>query len=192
MGSDVRGEEDPLTGDRRRPVSWAPASRSVTDRPGLVLDWPALAGASDGLARAVEADGSPDVVVGILRGGMVLAVLLAHALELRDVRAIDVTHTASEGVNAAKTLRPSVRNLRSLGDLRGLDVLVVDDVAGRGDTILMATDLVRSARARRVRTAVCAVNEVNWFATKHHDPDEVLNYIAVRCRGWVIFPWERL
>jgi len=151
-----------------------------------------MAAVSDGLARAVEADGSPDVLVGVLRGGMVLAVLLAHALELRDVRSIDVTHTTSEGVNATKTLRPTVRNPRSLGNLLGLDVLVVDDVAGKGDTIAVAIDLVRTARASRVRTAVCAVNEVNWFATRDRDPSEALTYIAVRCQGWVIFPWEKL
>ncbi len=183
MGSDVT-QAEVLAGDPNSLSSCAPAidTSGATDRPGVVLDWQALAGP----------DGSPDVVVGLLRGGMVPAVLLAHALRLRDVRAIDVTHTASESVNAAKTLRPTVRNPRSLGNLRGLDVLVVDDVVGKGDTIAMATDLVRSARASRVRTAVCAVNELNWFATKDHDPSEVLNYIAVRCRGWVIFPWERL
>jgi hypoxanthine phosphoribosyltransferase len=193
VGSDV-SQAEVLAGDPNSLSSCAPAidTSGATDRPGVVLDWQALAGLADRLATAVATDGSPDVVVGLLRGGMVPAVLLAHALRLRDVRAIDVTHTASESVNAAKTLRPTVRNPRSLGNLRGLDVLVVDDVVGKGDTIAMATDLVRSARASRVRAAVCAVNELNWFATRDRDPSEVLNYIAVRCRGWVIFPWERL
>lgn len=157
----------------------------------MVLNWLALAGLADRLAGAVAADGSPDVVVGVLRGGMVPAVLVAHALGLRDVRAVDVTHTAFEGVNATKTLRPTVRNPRSLGDLHGLDVLVVDDVAGKGDTIATAADLARAARAGRVRTAVCAVNEANWFTTRGDDPSEALNYIGARCRGWVTFPWER-
>jgi hypoxanthine phosphoribosyltransferase len=193
VGSDVSHETGILAGEPNPLSSCAPAiDRSeATDRPGVVLDWQAMAGLADRLATAVVADGSPDVVVGVLRGGMVPAVLLAHALGLRDVRAIDVTHTASEGVNAAKTLCPTVRNPRSLGNLHGLDVLVVDDVVGKGDTIAMATDLVRWARTSRVRTAVCAVNELNWFAMRDRDPSEALNYIAVRCRGWVIFPWER-
>jgi uncharacterized protein len=133
----------------------------TSDYPRVALDWPALTTLVDRLADAVTAGGPPDVVVGVLRGGMVPAVLLAHALALRDVRAVDVTHTAFEGIDATKTLRPTVRNARSLGDLRGLDVLVVDDVAGKGDTIATVADLTRAARAGRVRTAVCMVNEAN-------------------------------
>lgn len=161
-----------------------------SDRPRIVLDWPALSALVDGLADAVSADGPPDVVVGVLRGGMVPAVLLAHALGLRDVRAVDVTHTAFEGVDAAKTPRPTVRNAHSLGDLHGLDVLIVDDVAGKGETIATAADLARAAGAGSVRTAVPVVNEANWFPARADDPGTALTYIAARVRGWVIFPWE--
>jgi hypoxanthine phosphoribosyltransferase len=40
-------------------------------------------------------------------------------------------------------------------------VLVVDDVAGTGDTIAAAVRHVHAAGTRRVRTLVCAVNVLN-------------------------------
>lgn len=142
------------------------------------------------LAEAVATDGYPDVVVGVLRGGMIPAVLIAHACGLRDVRAVQVTHTTADGANAEKTAVPIVSNAGSLGDLAGRDVLIVDDVAGSGQTILTAKELVESAGAARVRVLACALNQVNWLRATHSDPGDVLTYIGGRYRGWVVFPWE--
>ncbi|MGH3811023.1 MAG: phosphoribosyltransferase [Pseudonocardiaceae bacterium] len=159
--------------------------------PGVVLDWADLVEVTGLLSRLVAADGVPDVVVGILRGGLVPAVLVAHTLGLRDVRGIDVTHTAMEGVDADKMPHPAVRNPASLGDLTGLDTLVVDDVAGSGASVAATTELVRAAGAAKIRTAVCVVNEINWFRNTDGDPGAVLTYIGRRCQGWVVFPWEQ-
>jgi hypoxanthine phosphoribosyltransferase len=156
------------------------------------LGWQRITAITDRLGGLVADDGLPDVVVGVLQGGMIPAVLLAHAAGLRAVRALDVTHTAADGRDAAKTERPRVRNVGSLGDLRGRDVLVVDDVAGSGDTLAAAVDLVAGAGAGRVRTLVCVVNETNWRAAGNRDPGEVLTYLGGCCQGWVSFPWEQL
>lgn len=163
----------------------------AADQLGAIFDWDGLGEILGRLGTAAEADGTPDVVVGILRGGMVPAVLLAHALAVRDVRGVDVTRTVGEGVDAAKTRQPVQRNLASLGDLTGMDVLVVDDVAGSGATVAMTADLVREAGAVNVRTAVCAVNEVNWAAAANLPARAVLTYVGELLEGWVVFPWER-
>lgn len=168
-----------------------PSSSMDPDASGVVLEWADLVGLTNLLSRAVAADGVPAVVVGILRGGLVPAVLLAHTMGLRDVRAIDVTHTTSDSVDADKTPQPSARNPASLGDLTGLDVLVVDDVAGTGQSVTMTVKLVRAAGAVRIRTAVCAVNEINWFQAAERDVGEALTYLGGRYRGWVVFPWEK-
>lgn len=153
-----------------------------------ILDWDQVAGITGLLAAAVRGDGIPGVVAGVLRGGMIPAVVLAHALGVREVRAVDVTCTTSDTVNAAKTSRPVVRNPGSLGDLSGLDVLLVDDIAGTGRTMRAARDLVTAAGARRVRTAACTFNELNWAGG---DPAGTFTYTAARYRGWVTFPWEK-
>ena len=153
-----------------------------------VLDWSDLAGTVETLAGQVRADEMPDVVVGVLRGGMIPAVLLAHRLGVRMVRAVEIVHTVSDGVDAAKTTQPQVSNPVSLGVLAGLDVLVVDDIAGSGDTIAHTVDLVRAAHAGRVRTAVCIVNAANWRRPQR--PEQALTYIGATVEGWMIFPWE--
>jgi len=121
---------------------------------------------------------------------MVATVVIAHALGLRSVRAIDVTHTTTDDVGAAKTDVPVVVRPDTLGDLAGMDVLIVDDIAGTGDTMTTTAALVRRAGARRVRTVACVVNETNWRQARTEQPGEVLTYVGTVVQGWVIFPWE--
>jgi hypoxanthine phosphoribosyltransferase len=162
----------------------------AADSPAAVLDWTEITAITGQLAAAISADGRPEVVVGILRGGMVPAIWLAHLLGLRDVRALDVTHTTADGVNAAKTARPVLRNPCSLGDLTGLRVLLVDDVAGTGETIAASRGLLQAAGAASVRTAAYALNEVNWRRSGGRDPGRALTYVGAAYQGWVVFPWE--
>ncbi len=154
----------------------------------IILGWPEVSAIADDLARQVRADRVPDVLVGVLRGGMVPAVLLAHALGVRALRAVEVIHTAMDGVDAAKTPQPHTFNTASLGPLAGLDVLIVDDIAGTGDTIALTVELVRAAGAARVRTAICTINATNW--RRSQTPLQALTYVGSTVEGWVIFPWE--
>lgn len=140
------------------------------------------------IAHGAEESGAPQIIVAVVRGGMVPAVMVAHRLGVRDVRVVDVTHTVDDVANAAKTARPATRNLASLGDLSGLDVLAIDDVAGSGDTVGTVVRLVKRAGAVRVRTAVLVVNEANW--TRRRPPHEAVTCIGETVRGWVVFPWE--
>lgn len=162
----------------------------VADQVDLDLDWPELTALVSVLAARVTDDGIPDAVVGVLRGGIVPAVLVAHRWGVRDVRAVEITHTTAEGVNAGKTASPVLVNPASLGEVAGLDVLIVDDVAGSGQTLAAAVDLAVAAEAHRVRTAVCVVNELNWRPANDRSPREALTYVGVACQGWVRFPWE--
>jgi len=163
---------------------------SVDAEPALLLSWEDLAAVSRRLADALQARGRPDIVVGVLRGGMVPAVLVAHELGVRALRGLEVTHTVADGTDAAKTARPAVVNTASLGDVDGADVALVDDVAGSGDTLHTAAAQVRTAGAGRVRTLVCVVNEVNWARRGRTDPACVVDHVGMRCQGWVRFPWE--
>lgn len=152
----------------------------------LDLSWTLVDLLSKQIAAEVTRDGAPDLVVGILRGGMIPAVVLAHQLGIQDVRGLEVTHPHTDGINSAKTGLPMIRNGESLGTLIGADVLLVDDVASSGDTGAIAGDLLSAAR--RVRTAVVALNTSSWSAgTIHKRPD----YVGTECAGWVRFPWEK-
>jgi uncharacterized protein len=158
-------------------------------RTSTVLSWSDLGATVEGIAGRVRVGGVPDVLVGVLRGGIIPAVLLAHAFGVRSVRAVEVVHTATDDVDASKIPFPVVSNGASLGDLAGRDVLVVDDIAGTGDTIVHTVDVVHATGASRVRTAVCVVNAANWQRAQR--PDETLTYVGATVQGWVIFPWEK-
>lgn len=160
----------------------------AADSTPTVMSWSDIVSAVDRVASQVRADATPQVMVGILRGGIVPAVMLAHVLGVRTVRAVEVVHTTADGVDVAKTSEPRVSNAASLGRLTGLDVLVVDDIAGSGDTIAHTADLVRDAGAATVRTATCVVNLANW--RRPQPPEQALTYLGAVVEGWVIFPWE--
>nr|WP_245712586.1 phosphoribosyltransferase family protein [Micromonospora nigra] len=154
-----------------------------------MLGWDAITATADRIADEVRADSVPDVLVGVLRGGVIPAVLLAHALAVRTVRTVEVLHTTADGVDAVKSAAPQVANPASLGDLTGADVLIVDDVAGSGDTLARTVELVRDAGAARTRTATFVCNVGNW--RRPQAPGQALTYIGTVVDGWVIFPWER-
>ncbi|MGV9269442.1 phosphoribosyltransferase [Kitasatospora sp. NPDC003701] len=154
----------------------------------LYLTWDDVGTATRTLSEQVAAAGVPQVVVGIVRGGMIPAVWLAHRLGVRDVRSIEVTRTTSDGINAAKTTLPTTRNPASLGDLSGLDVLLVDDIAGSGATLAHTEDMLRDLGAAQVRTAVLTVNRANW--ARDAEPQQVIDYIASLNHTWIVFPWE--
>lgn len=162
----------------------------AADQPAAVLSWAGVSAACALIGRQVTADGIPDVIVGVIRGGMIPAVLLSHALACRDVRGISLACTQCEGVNAAKAPRPVLANPGSAGQVTRRDVLIVDDVAGSGATARTAAMLLREAGAARVRLAVCAVNSLNWPAGGP-GPGEALDYVSGYYQGWVVFPWEQ-
>ncbi|MFG2918125.1 phosphoribosyltransferase [Kitasatospora sp. NPDC048298] len=165
----------------------APAHHAAPPAP-LHLTWDDIGSAAQVLAERVTAGGLPQAVVGIMRGGMVPAVWLAHHLKARDVRSIEVVRTVGDGVNAGKNPLPEVRNPASLGDLRGLDVLLVDDIAGTGVTLAHTADMLRDLGAARVRTAVLAVNRANW--EQDAPPEDAIDHIAALYDTWIVFPWE--
>lgn len=164
---------------------------AADEPPNFTVSWPMTYRYLTRIGKAVSADGVPDIVVGILRGGMIPAVQLAHLLGIRPVRAVALTRTLADEVNAAKTPRPVVANPGSLGDLSGQDVLIVDDIAGSGLTMLACKGLVREAGAARVRTAAMTMNAVNWELSSDTDPSRELTYVGHIYQGWVTFPWER-
>jgi uncharacterized protein len=150
-----------------------------------ILSWDDIGSACARLAEEAADGSAPDVVVGIARGGLVPAVMIAHLLGLRDLRHVSLTRTGGDEINAPKIPVAAACGPGSLGDLRGRSVLLVDDVAGSGETIEAAAALVSSLSPARLRTAVCVVNDGNWR------DGQLPDHIAIRSRRWVVFPWER-
>jgi hypoxanthine phosphoribosyltransferase len=154
-----------------------------------VLSWQDIDILVRDLTRQIAADGVPDVLLAIQRGGFVPAVMLSHQLRVRQLLILNVGRTISDSVHAKKGI-PVVGPSSPLAMAQGKDVLIVDDVAGSGHTIRLARNSVLPIGATRVRCAVLAVNRQNWEAENQHPPFRDIEYIGREVTGWVIFPWE--
>src|SRR4051812_43237804 len=82
------------------PVNVGPSA----EHPAAVsLAWENVHDLIVGLARRAAADGVPDVVVAIQRGGLVPGVMLSHLLQVRSLVVFNIRRTIHDGVAAPKT-----------------------------------------------------------------------------------------
>jgi hypothetical protein len=125
----------------------APARLSRTPKRAMrEIGWAAFGEVARSLASTIGETFRPDVVVGIVKGGVFVGGALAAALQadFRPLRIEKRRRDASQPVEA-------VQALPALG---GKKVLVVDDVTSTGSTLAKARALCRKSGAREVRTAV--------------------------------------
>lgn len=148
----------------------------------VVLSWETAGACLDRIARQVDESGfRPTTIIGISRGGLVLATFLANAYGLRDLQVLSIVRNTSEEKYSARGA-PVLQWMAPLTSLEGKDVILADDISGDGGTLRLALDLVRRRGPRSVRTAVIVKNENSQLAPDYH---------AIVVGDWLIFPWER-
>lgn len=128
------------------------------------------------------ASSAPDMVIGVARGGVALAISLAARLS-RPVLTVSARHNSDDGIrrHASGIVHVDLTALRHLDP--GLRLLVCDDIYGTGATIhAVSTAVVEAVRPRRIRTVTLCRNE-----GAADFPDLWLWNV----RDWVVFPWEQ-
>ena len=116
----------------------------------------------------------PEVIVGLTRGGLVPAVMLSHALNIRMMP----LHWATRdfvGYDSLEILRP-FRN-----------VLIVDDICDTGrsiNTLLYSLNIV--APLTKVRTAMLVLKHTQSYRPNYH----WFNVYEADKDAWVEFYWE--
>jgi len=117
-------------------------------------------------------------VLGISRGGLLVAGALAYALGVKNTATMSVEfYTGVDERLDMPMLLPPVPDLVDLGTKR---VLVADDVADTGATL----ELVRDFCADRVAEARIAVLYEKPRSTVASD------YVWRRTEEWITFPWS--
>lgn len=143
------------------------------------MSWTQLGEGSDALAAAVRADGyRPDIVLGIARGGMLVAGSLSYALGVKNTFTLNVEfYTGVDERLEMPILLPPVPDLVDFAETR---VLIADDVADTGATLL----LVKEYCAPRVAEVRCAV--------LYEKPPSMIRceYVWRRTDRWIEFPWS--
>ena len=144
-----------------------------------VMTWADLGDGARSLAETVAADGFvPDMILGIARGGLLVAGAVGYALGVKNTFTMNVEfYTGVDERLDVPMILPPVPNLVDFAEQR---VLIVDDVADTGETMRLVQDFC----AMRVAETRCAV--------LYEKPRSLVkcDYVWRRTDKWITFPWS--
>ena len=143
------------------------------------MSWTQLGEASRELAKAIVADGyEPDLILGIARGGLLVAGALSYAIGLKNTFTMNVEfYTGIDERLPVPMILPPVPALVDLQDAR---MLIADDVADTGQTLALVKGFC-AGQVGEVRTAVL-----------YEKPRTIVtcDYVWRRTELWIDFPWS--
>ena len=135
--------------------------------------------AADDLARQIRAsDFRPDTIVAIARGGFMPARFLCDFLHVHKLLSLKVEHYTS----GAREKQRAAVTVPLAGDVRGEQVLLVDDVNVSGDTLVAARPHLEGFDPAAVRTAVLHEKASTQCPADFHSQ-------AVQEWRWILYPW---
>lgn len=145
----------------------------------LYVTWEEIEEASAELARKIVESGfKPDIIVGILRGGIIPARLLADELGVEEMGVMEVKLYKGVGVRREK---PYLKQ-PLIADIFERNVLIVDDVSDTGLTLQLALNAISLYDPKSVRSATLFIKP--WTRL-------VPNYYFKTTDKWVVFPWNK-
>ena len=144
-----------------------------------VMDWNLFYILSKKVAKKVNTSGfKPDLIVGLARGGWVLARILCDLVGVKDLVSLKVEHW---GVTATPDGKARLKYPFHI-DLTGKRVLVVDDITDTGESMCEAIEYIRTLNPSEIKTVT-----LRHITGSKFEPDYFAEEIAWR---WVIFPWN--
>ncbi|MFX1578054.1 MAG: phosphoribosyltransferase [Promethearchaeota archaeon] len=144
----------------------------------LILSWSDVYNLTLQLSeRIVNSQFVPDVIVGIARGGWIPARILSDVLYTNTLQNIRIEYYTDVG---AKGKEPKITQPLT-GSMKQKRMLLVDEVADTGDTLLHAINHVKELGVKEVRSAVL-----------HYKPTSVVkpDFFMVETTSWIVYPWE--
>lgn len=144
-----------------------------------LMTWADLGTGAQALAHAVAEDGyRPDVILGIARGGLLIAGALGYALGVKNTFTMNVEfYTGVDERLDMPMILPPVPDLVDFADFK---VLIADDVADTGATLRLVKEFCEG-KVAEVRCAV--LYEKSRSAVK-------CEYVWRRTDLWITFPWS--
>ena len=144
-----------------------------------VMDWKLFYNLARQVAKKINISNyKPDIIVGLARGGWVLARVLCDLIGVKDLVSLKVEHWRLTATPDGKAKLKYPLNV----DLTGKRVLVVDDITDTGESMHVTQDYLKSLKPSEIKTAA-----LRHISTSKFTPDYFGEEIAWR---WVIFPWN--
>lgn len=142
------------------------------------LTWDNVMDLTIKVSELIVNDGyKPDIVIGIARGGVIIAKIIEDLLGVGNMSSIEIK--LYKGID--KRGEEAVITQPLPTNIKGLRVLLIDDISDTGATLLTAYNYLRNQGALSIKTATLIVKP--WTKFKP-------NYYADETTAWVIFPWE--
>jgi hypoxanthine phosphoribosyltransferase len=141
----------------------------------LRISWEATVEYVEQLAGKV--DFAPDMIVGLSRGGLVPARIMSDVLGVDDVGIVGMRFY--KGMSRAGEFPVITQELTS--DLSGKRILLVDDVADSGRSLMVAKDYLRRKGAAAIKVAT-----IHYKPNSQFKPD----YFVMTTSSWIAYPWE--
>ncbi|PVX25046.1 MAG: phosphoribosyltransferase [Candidatus Bathyarchaeum sp.] len=143
------------------------------------MDWSLFYKLAKQVAKKINGSGyKPDIIVGLARGGWVLARVLCDFVGVKDLVSLKVEHW---GVTATPDGTAKLKHPLNV-DLTGKKVLVVDDLTDTGESMQVAVEYINSLKPSEVRTAT--LQHITSAKFKADYIGEEITWV------WVVFPWN--
>lgn len=146
-----------------------------------LVSWPDIEKWCSAIRAQVVDNFSPEVIIGLSRGGLVPSRILSDSLWIKDLLSIKTEHW---GITATKSGQAVLNDPGKL-NLKGKRVLVVDDITDTGQSMKLAYDFVRSQDPADIRTAAMLHITRSEFV-----PDFYGELVDQDKWTWFIFPWN--
>jgi hypothetical protein len=144
----------------------------------LRLSWDDITRQCGEIARRVRDEGIRfDIIIGIARGGWPPARLLSDLLDNDELYNMRVKFYSTLGETAEKPLILHATQF----DVTGKDILLVDDIADTGGSLITAVKHLKERKAGKITVATLVKKPQSKF-----EPDIYIDSTD----KWVIFPWE--
>ncbi|MEA1993254.1 MAG: phosphoribosyltransferase family protein [Euryarchaeota archaeon] len=142
------------------------------------LDWYTIDEAVWTLFDTISKEYSPDLLIGISRGGLPPAVRFSHISEL-PLRVMGFKFYNAPGKTEE---RPEI-TIPLTANIETKRVLIIDDVADTGETLVAVKEYLERKNPADIKVAVIAKKSTSIF-----DPD----YYIMFTDKWIVFPWEKM
>jgi uncharacterized protein len=143
-----------------------------------ILTWELFGVAGRELAQQIAEDYTPDMILSIARGGLLIGGALGYALAVKNVYTMNVEfYTGVDERLDVPRILPPAPDFVDLADAR---ILIADDVADTGQT-LRSVQQFCEGKVGEVRTAV--LYEKSRAVVKS-------DYVWRRTDKWINFPWS--
>ena len=125
-----------------------------------------------------------DVIVPILKGGVVLASMLGRDLGINNFACLHIATTDSDTRNAVIN-KPKLLGVTNESMLKGANILLVDDICDSGQSLEFANEVLKDYAPQSI-TCCVAIN-----VNKNMKQSNLVYAVDYSKENyWIVFPWE--